>query len=315
MEKDLKPLVLRLIKVRLGGKKKAYLLTSVLDEQALTTKEALSLYEQRWGVELEFRALKQTFERRTLRSRKSERALVEMEWSLFGMTVIELFALHEQLQAKRADPQAFSRGVVGAEAEVGMHDVLIDEVQSTNVEFDSAHGRKLKGRKSNRTSKHREAMMRRSFAQQPRLRRFLLPGNGQCLVGQCPIGETADGHTPEPVAFIDDGRIEAACSQVRDVVVGVRAHHADGALIAALHAKPRVNPVEARKFGDAQLLGAFLGFDPGFPQQEVGERRQLFQARPQHFAPLTKCRRRDARQRGRRAGVQQFGPRRQGDDA
>ena len=108
MEKDLKPLVLRLIKVRLGGKKKAYLLTSVLNEQALTTKEALSLYEQRWGVELEFRALKQTFERRTLRSRKSERALVEMEWSLFGMTVIELFALHEQLQAKRADPQALS---------------------------------------------------------------------------------------------------------------------------------------------------------------------------------------------------------------
>lgn len=108
MAKDQEPLVLRLIKVRLGGKKTAYLLTSVLDEQALTTKEALSLYEQRWGVELEFRALKQTFERRTLRSRKSERALVEMEWSLFGMLVIELFALHEQLQAKRADPKALS---------------------------------------------------------------------------------------------------------------------------------------------------------------------------------------------------------------
>lgn len=108
MAENKEPLVLRLIKVRLGGKKTAYLLTSVLDAQALTTKEALSLYEKRWGVELEFRALKQTFERRTLRSRKSERALVEMEWSLFGMTVIELFALHQQLQAKRAAPQALS---------------------------------------------------------------------------------------------------------------------------------------------------------------------------------------------------------------
>jgi hypothetical protein len=108
MAKDLKPLVLRLIKCRLGGKKRAYLLTSVLDEQALTTRDALRLYEQRWGVELEFRALKQTFERRTLRSRKSERALVEMEWSLFAMTVIELFALHQQLQEKSASPQALS---------------------------------------------------------------------------------------------------------------------------------------------------------------------------------------------------------------
>jgi hypothetical protein len=59
-------------------------------------------------VELEFRALKQTFERRTLRSRTSDRALVEMEWSLFGMTVIELFALKEQLQAKAANPSKLS---------------------------------------------------------------------------------------------------------------------------------------------------------------------------------------------------------------
>ena len=84
------------------------MLTSVLDEQALTAKEALSLYEQRWGIELEFRGLKQTFERRTLRSRKSERALVEMEWSLFAITVIELFALHQQLQDRQANPQELS---------------------------------------------------------------------------------------------------------------------------------------------------------------------------------------------------------------
>ena len=108
MSKKLPPLVLRLVKCRLGGKKKACLLTSVLDERKLSHKEIVSLYEQRWGVELEFRGLKQTFERRTLRSRKNERALVEMEWSIFAMTVIELFALKQQLLQKNATPKKLS---------------------------------------------------------------------------------------------------------------------------------------------------------------------------------------------------------------
>ena len=101
MSKELPPLVLRLVKCRIG-RKQVYLLTSVLDESKLSCKEIKKLYEQRWGVELEFRALKQTFERRKLRSRKSERALVEMEWSIFGMAVIELFALRVQLRANQA---------------------------------------------------------------------------------------------------------------------------------------------------------------------------------------------------------------------
>jgi hypothetical protein len=107
MNKKLPPLVLRLVKCRIG-RKQVYLLTSVLDEGKLSLKEIQRLYRQRWGVELEFRALKQTFERRKLRSRKSERALTEMEWSIFGMAVIELFALRKQLPTKRADPHKLS---------------------------------------------------------------------------------------------------------------------------------------------------------------------------------------------------------------
>jgi len=101
------PLVLRLVKCRIG-RKQVYLLTSVLNESKLSRKEIKKLYEQRWGVELEFRALKQTFGRRQLRSRKSERALVEMEWSIFGMAVIELFALKEQLQVTPKNRRALS---------------------------------------------------------------------------------------------------------------------------------------------------------------------------------------------------------------
>ena len=108
MKDNLPPLVLRLVKCRLGRKKNVFLLTSVLDEQALRHEEVLSLYEQRWGVELEFRGLKQTFGRRVLRSHKSERALAEMEWSIFAMTVIELFALKQQMPKKNASPKQLS---------------------------------------------------------------------------------------------------------------------------------------------------------------------------------------------------------------
>jgi hypothetical protein len=108
MRKQLPPLVLRLVKCRLSRKKKVWLLTSVLDEEELTHQDILSLYQQRWGIELEFRSLKQTFARRTLRSRKSERALVEMEWSILAMTVIELFALKQQLREKNATPEQLS---------------------------------------------------------------------------------------------------------------------------------------------------------------------------------------------------------------
>lgn len=107
MSKNWPPLVLRLVKCRIG-RKRVSLLTSVLEESQLDCQQIKKLYQRRWGVELEFRALKQTFERRTLRSRKSERALVEMEWSLFGMTVIELFALKQQLQARAAKPRKLS---------------------------------------------------------------------------------------------------------------------------------------------------------------------------------------------------------------
>jgi IS4 transposase len=107
MSKKLPPLVLRLVKCKIG-KKRVHMLTSVLDKRQLSVKNIVKLYEQRWGVELEFRALKQTFERRVLRSRNSERALVEMEWSIFAMAVIELFALKEQMASRKADPANLS---------------------------------------------------------------------------------------------------------------------------------------------------------------------------------------------------------------
>jgi hypothetical protein len=90
------PLVLRLIRIRIG-KADIALVTNVLEKGRLTGKQAKILYKMRWGVELQFRALKQTFERRVLRSRTPDRALVELDWSLLGLWLIQLFAIKKQI--------------------------------------------------------------------------------------------------------------------------------------------------------------------------------------------------------------------------
>jgi hypothetical protein len=91
------PLVLRLQQVRVGDRL-MHLLTNVLDEKALSGALAVRLYKLRWGVELQFRTVKQTFGRRKLRSRTPERAYVELDWSLLGLWLIQLFAVKEQLE-------------------------------------------------------------------------------------------------------------------------------------------------------------------------------------------------------------------------
>ena len=67
------PVVLRLIE-RGDGKKKMYLVTNVLDKEALSDNSAGVLYEMRWGVEVFYRSLKQTLEKRRMLSRTPEAA-------------------------------------------------------------------------------------------------------------------------------------------------------------------------------------------------------------------------------------------------
>jgi hypothetical protein len=72
------------------------LLTSVLEPKRLSLTQARDLYKRRWGVELQFRTFKQTFGRGKLRGRTADRALVELDWSLLGLWMIQLFAAMEQ---------------------------------------------------------------------------------------------------------------------------------------------------------------------------------------------------------------------------
>lgn len=101
LQANLPPLRLRLVRARIG-KTCVCLLTSVLDPFQLSPQEMVRFYKMRWGIEVEFRGLKQTLERAKLRSHNPERLLAELNWSIMAVAVAELFALKEQL-SKRGD--------------------------------------------------------------------------------------------------------------------------------------------------------------------------------------------------------------------
>jgi hypothetical protein len=88
------PLVFRLIMVQ-GTRHPVFLMVSILNRSVLTNQEAADLYRARWGVEVFYRHLKQTFQRRKLRSHCAENACVELQWSLIGLWSIGLYASRE----------------------------------------------------------------------------------------------------------------------------------------------------------------------------------------------------------------------------
>lgn len=100
------PVTLRLIERR-RGKKKMYLVTNVLDKKALTDKNAGVLYEMRWGVEVFYRSLKQTLQKRRMLSHSPEAAKCELTWTMYGLWLLGLMSVSKIL-ARRADPLRWS---------------------------------------------------------------------------------------------------------------------------------------------------------------------------------------------------------------
>jgi hypothetical protein len=96
MDAGAPPLRLRLVRVKIG-KTKMWMLTSVLDCKELPPKKIIQYYKMRWGVEVEYRGLKHTSDKRTLRCRNSARVYAELDWSIRAMAFAELIALREQL--------------------------------------------------------------------------------------------------------------------------------------------------------------------------------------------------------------------------
>jgi Transposase DDE domain len=104
LKKKQPPLVLRLFHFQ-DGRGEMFLVSNILDDQALTAEQASLIYRGRWGVEVQFRSLKQTYGRSKLRSRTPKHAEIELHWSLLGLTMLQLLALKEQTQAGEPVPK------------------------------------------------------------------------------------------------------------------------------------------------------------------------------------------------------------------
>ncbi len=100
------PLTLRLIELR-KGKKSMYLLTNVLDEDALSLADAALLYEMRWGVEVFYRGLKQTLGRRKMLSRTPEAAEMELAWAVMGLWLLGIMSVSAIVE-RGGDPLSWS---------------------------------------------------------------------------------------------------------------------------------------------------------------------------------------------------------------
>ena len=78
-----------------NGRHPVYLVTSILSKSRLSDAQVAKLYARRWGIELFYRSLKQTFGRRKLRSATAENARVELDWSLMALGAMALYTLIE----------------------------------------------------------------------------------------------------------------------------------------------------------------------------------------------------------------------------
>jgi hypothetical protein len=96
------PLVLRLVEIK-TGRKRIYLLTSVLGSELLTDGEVAFLYRLRWGVEVMYRTLKRTLEHHKMRSDTPQRAKVELDWYLVGLWMLGLMTLEAMGPRRRLE--------------------------------------------------------------------------------------------------------------------------------------------------------------------------------------------------------------------
>jgi len=96
--KGLPPLVFRLVVVH-NGKHPLYLITSVTDERELSDEQVVEIYKKRWGIELFYRHLKQTFGKRKLRSTSPGAAYVEMDWAVAGFWCMGMYGLKELIKS------------------------------------------------------------------------------------------------------------------------------------------------------------------------------------------------------------------------
>lgn len=98
------PLVLRLLHFH-DGRGDVFLVSNELNPRRLSDSIASEIYRRRWGVEVQFRSLKQTYDRSKLLGRTPDVAEQELAWSLLGLWMAQLLALREQTDLLEANAQ------------------------------------------------------------------------------------------------------------------------------------------------------------------------------------------------------------------
>ena len=97
------PLVLKLITLH-NGKHPVFLVTNDLD---LSESEASEIYRQRWGIEVFFRTVKQSAQRRKLTCLAPQNVQTELQWTLLGLWAA-LFLGRHQLHQNQSPSQHLS---------------------------------------------------------------------------------------------------------------------------------------------------------------------------------------------------------------
>lgn len=90
------PMLLRLVQAAIG-REQVYLVTNVLDPARLSDEEVVEIYRRRWGIELFYRGLKQTFGRRRLLGRTPPSVFAELDCSMLALWLIHLLGIQETL--------------------------------------------------------------------------------------------------------------------------------------------------------------------------------------------------------------------------
>jgi hypothetical protein len=98
------PLVLRLLRFH-DGRGEIYLVTNELNSRKLSNSSASAIYRKRWGIEVQFRSLKQTYGRSKLLGRTPDVVEQELTWSLVGLWMAQLLAMREQTDRLEPDAQ------------------------------------------------------------------------------------------------------------------------------------------------------------------------------------------------------------------
>lgn len=89
------PLTLRLISCTDERNRRIHLLTNVLDPAELSDAEAIELYGKRWVVEVLYRSLKQTLNRRKMVCKDPEHAGAELDWAVVSLWALALMTAEE----------------------------------------------------------------------------------------------------------------------------------------------------------------------------------------------------------------------------